>query len=67
MEKKNVKERFRNEVEHLLHTVSDETLYDSYEKLENIVLSYKGQLSKNDVYEVFIAIENAIPLNLSQE
>lgn len=62
-----IKDRFKEEVERFLIGVSSETLDKSYGELVDILLAYKGLLTKDDVYAVFSFMDKESKLNRWQE
>lgn len=67
MDKLLMMNKLKKDLELLLAEVTSTTFEGSYEKLASLLLTYRGILTKEDVYSLFVLIENELDLSVWQE
>ncbi|HCT85671.1 MAG TPA: hypothetical protein DF296_10795 [Candidatus Margulisbacteria bacterium] len=64
---KKIKENFKSEVTNFIINVNETNFYKLYDSLKSIILEYKGRLSKDEVLEELLNINNEMGLSMYQE
>jgi hypothetical protein len=57
----------KGKVKSFLLGVTNDNLHESYDPLINILLPYRGELSREDIYDIFISLDEEMHFNNYQE